>query len=99
MVSVLSPLTIPKESNQSQEDGKRLSQSGKKLRMSSPSLTASPAQIVQMKNDISRQAEKAKMQDLKCRQSHDIIVKVVCRYRAELFKISHKTKHVKFFAA
>ncbi|KAF8502878.1 hypothetical protein F5888DRAFT_1667860, partial [Russula emetica] len=89
MVSVLSPLTIPKESNQSQEDGKRLSQS----------VEEAQDEIVQMKNDISRQAEKAKMQDLKYRQSPDIIVKVVCRYRAELFKISHKTKHVKLFAA
>jgi hypothetical protein len=57
-------------------------------------------QIVQMKNDISRRAEKAKMQDLKYRQSPDIVVNVVCRYRAELFfKISRKTKLVKLFAA
>jgi hypothetical protein len=53
-----------------------------------------------MKNDISRRAEKAKLQDLKYRQSPDIVVKVVCRYRAELFfKISRKTKLVKLFAA
>jgi hypothetical protein len=40
------------------------------------------------------------MQDLKYRQSPDIVVKVVCRYRAELFfKISRKTKLVKLFAA
>lgn len=59
-----------------------------------------PTQIVQMKKDISRRAEKAKIQDLKYRQSPDIVVKVVCRYRAELFfKISRKTKLVKLFAA
>jgi hypothetical protein len=53
-----------------------------------------------MKNDISRRAEKAKLQDLKFRQSPDIVVKVVCRYRAELFfKISRKTKLTKLFAA
>jgi hypothetical protein len=53
-----------------------------------------------MKNDISRRAEKVKLQDLKYRQSPDIVVKVVCRYRAELFfKISRKTKLVKLFAA
>jgi hypothetical protein len=57
-------------------------------------------QIVQMKNDISRRAEKIKLQDLKYRQSPDIVVKVVCRYRAELFfKISRKTKLAKLFAA
>ena len=40
------------------------------------------------------------MQDLKYRQSPDIVVKVICRYRAELFfKISRKTKLVKLFAA
>lgn len=65
-----------------------------------PLSNAYPAQIVQMKNDISRRAEKAKMQDLKYRHSPDIVVKVVCRYRAELFfKISRKTKFVKLFAA
>jgi len=53
-----------------------------------------------MKNDISRRAEKAKLQDLKFRQSPDIVIKVVCRYRAELFfKISRKTKLAKLFAA
>jgi hypothetical protein len=53
-----------------------------------------------MKNDISRRAEKAKIQDLKFRQSPDIVVKVVCRYRAELFfKISRKTKLSKLFGA
>jgi hypothetical protein len=53
-----------------------------------------------MKNDISRRAEKAKLQDLKFRQSPDIVVKVVCRYRAELFfKISRKTKLTKLFSA
>ena len=53
-----------------------------------------------MKKDISRRAEKAKMQDLKFRQSPDIVVKVICRYRAELFfKISRKTKLVKLFSA
>jgi len=72
------------------EDGKRLSQS----------VEEAQDEIVQMKNDISRRAEKAKMQDLKYRQSPDIVVKVVCRYRAELFfKISRKTKFVKLFAA
>jgi hypothetical protein len=53
-----------------------------------------------MKSDISRRAEKAKLQDLKYRQSPDIVVKVICRYRAELFfKISRKTKLAKLFAA
>ena len=63
-------------------------------------LTRPLLKIVQMKDDISRRAEKAKLQDLKYRQSPDIVVKVICRYRAELFfKISRKTKLAKLFAA
>ncbi|KAI0297549.1 hypothetical protein B0F90DRAFT_1738042 [Multifurca ochricompacta] len=80
-----------------QKDNKRLREDGKRL---SQSVEEAQDEIVQMKNDISRRAEKAKMQDLKFRQSPDIVVKVVCRYRAELFfKISRKTKLVKLFAA
>lgn len=53
-----------------------------------------------MRNDITRRAEKVKIQDLKFRQSPDIVIKVVCRYRAELFfKISRKTKLAKLFGA
>ncbi|KAI9453573.1 hypothetical protein BJY52DRAFT_1225563 [Lactarius psammicola] len=79
-----------RESNHCQEDGKRLSLS----------VEEAQDEIVQMKNDISRRAEKAKIQDLKFRQSPDIVVKVICRYRAELFfKISRKTKLAKLFGA
>jgi len=80
-----------------QKDNKRLREDGKRL---SQSVEEAQDEIVQMKNDITRRAEKAKLQDLKYRQSPDIVVKVICRYRAELFfKISRKTKLVKLFAA
>lgn len=80
-----------------QKDNKRLREDGKRL---SQSVEEAQDEIVQMKNDISRRAEKAKIQDLKFRQSPDIVVKVVCRYRAELFfKISRKTKLSKLFGA
>jgi hypothetical protein len=53
-----------------------------------------------MKNDIAKRASKAKLQDTKYREMPDIVVKVVCRYRAELFfKISRKTKLSKLFNA
>lgn len=46
-----------------------------------------------MKTDFAKRADKAKLQDVKYREMPDIVVKVVCRYRAELFfKISRKTK-------
>lgn len=50
-------------------------------------------QLARMKNDFAKRADKAKLQDVKYRESPDVVVKVVCRYRAELFfKISRKTK-------
>lgn len=53
-----------------------------------------------MKNDMAKRVDKAKMQDMKYREMPDIVVKVVCRYRAELFfKISRKTKLSRLFNA
>ena len=46
-----------------------------------------------MKADFSKHSDKAKQRDTKYRETPDIVVKVNCRYRAELFfKISRKTK-------
>jgi hypothetical protein len=46
-----------------------------------------------MKVDLSKRTDKAKQKDTKYRETPDIVVKVNCRYRAELFfKISRKTK-------
>lgn len=46
-----------------------------------------------MKADLSKRTDKAKQKDAKYRETPDIVVKVNCRYRAELFfKISRKTK-------
>ena len=53
-----------------------------------------------MKNDMAKRVDKAKIQDIKFREMPDIVVKVVCRYRAELFfKISRKTKLCRLFDA
>jgi hypothetical protein len=53
-----------------------------------------------MKDDATKRADKAKIQDVKYREMPDIVVKVVCRYRAELFfKISRKTKLSRLFNA
>jgi hypothetical protein len=55
---------------------------------------------MQMKNDVAKRIEKAKQQDVKYRETPDIVIKVVCRYRAELFfKISRKTKLARLFNA
>lgn len=49
---------------------------------------------------MTKRADKAKIQDVKYREMPDIVVKVVCRYRAELFfKISRKTKLSRLFNA
>jgi len=53
-----------------------------------------------MKNDMAKRVERAKLQDIKYRDSPDIVVKVVCKYRAELyFKVSRKTKFSRLFYA
>jgi len=53
-----------------------------------------------MKNGMAKRVERAKLQDVKYRDSPDIVVKVVCKYRAELyFKISRKTKFSRLFSA
>lgn len=53
-----------------------------------------------MKKDMTKRAEKAKLQDTKFRDMPDIVVKVICRYREELFfRISRKTKLSKLFNA
>ena len=49
---------------------------------------------------MAKRAERAKIQDTKYREMPDIVVKVVCKYRAELFfKISRKTKLSRLFNA
>ena len=53
-----------------------------------------------MKNDMAKRVERTKLKDVKYRDSPDIVVKVVCKYRAELyFKISRKTKLSRLFHA
>jgi hypothetical protein len=53
-----------------------------------------------MKNDMAKRADRAKLQDAKFHEMPDIVVKVVCKYRAELFfKISRKTKLSRLFNA
>ena len=53
-----------------------------------------------MKHDMAKRVERAKLKDVKYRDSPDIVVKVVCKYRAELyFKISRKTKFSRLFHA
>ena len=53
-----------------------------------------------MKTDMAKRAERAKIQESKYREMPDIVVRVVCKYRAELyFKISRKTKLARLFNA
>ncbi|PPQ67918.1 hypothetical protein CVT25_000330 [Psilocybe cyanescens] len=73
-----------------QKDNKRLREDGKRL---AQSVEEAQEELMHMKNDFAKRADKAKQQDVKYREMPDIVVKVVCRYRAELFfKISRKTK-------
>lgn len=56
--------------------------------------------MMQMKEDLARRADKARLLDQKYREQPEIVVKVGCRYRAELFfKISRKTKMSRIMTA
>ncbi|KAG5342047.1 hypothetical protein C0989_005727 [Termitomyces sp. Mn162] len=80
-----------------QKDNKRLREDGKRL---AQSVEEAQEELLQMKNDLAKRADKAKLQDIKYREMPDIVVKVICRYRAELFfKISRKTKLSRLFEA
>ncbi|KAG6814156.1 hypothetical protein H0H92_002151 [Tricholoma furcatifolium] len=80
-----------------QKDNKRLREDGKRL---AQSVEEAQEELLQMKSDLAKRADKAKMQAIKYREMPDIVVKVVCRYRAELFfKISRKTKLSRLFEA
>jgi len=55
---------------------------------------------MQMKDDLAKRADRARELDQKYREQPEIVVKVVCRYRAELFfKISRKTKMSRIMTA
>ncbi|KAF9644664.1 hypothetical protein BDM02DRAFT_3174263 [Thelephora ganbajun] len=80
-----------------QKDNKRLREDSKRL---TQCVEDAQEEIIQMKNDVAKRVERAKLQDVKYRDSPDIVVKVVCKYRAELyFKISRKTKFSRLFHA
>ncbi|KAF9225498.1 hypothetical protein BS17DRAFT_751330 [Gyrodon lividus] len=80
-----------------QKDNKRLREDSKRL---ARCVEEAQEEIIQMKNDVAKRVDKAKMQDMKYRDVPDIVVKVICRYRAELFfKISRKTKLSRLFNA
>ncbi|CAL1694451.1 unnamed protein product [Somion occarium] len=80
-----------------QKDNKRLREDSKRL---THCVEEAQDEILQMKNDMAKRAERAKIQDAKYREMPDIVVKVVCKYRAELFfKISRKTKLSRLFNA
>ncbi|TCD71175.1 hypothetical protein EIP91_012124 [Steccherinum ochraceum] len=80
-----------------QKDNKRLREDSKRL---ASCVEEAQEEISQMKTDMARRAERVKIQDSKYREMPDIVVKVNCKYRAELFfKISRKTKLSRLFNA
>lgn len=56
--------------------------------------------LKQLKLEITKGKERVRQQEARVRELPDIVVKVVCKYRAELFfKISRKTKLSRLFTA
>ncbi|KAF8527571.1 hypothetical protein BU17DRAFT_39400 [Hysterangium stoloniferum] len=57
-------------------------------------------EVYNLKVEMERRADKVKKKEKKYQDSPDIVIKVVCKYRAELFfKISRKTKLSRLFNA
>ncbi|KAM5535838.1 hypothetical protein V8D89_010456 [Ganoderma adspersum] len=80
-----------------QKDNKKLREDSKRL---ATCVEEAQEEIMQMKTDMAKRAERAKVQESKYREMPDIVVRVVCKYRAELyFKISRKTKLARLFNA
>ncbi|KIY51309.1 hypothetical protein FISHEDRAFT_37381 [Fistulina hepatica ATCC 64428] len=80
-----------------QKDNKRLREDGKRL---AQCVEDAQDELLQMKSSLTKRTERAKAQDAKYASQPDIVVKVVCRYRAELFfKISRKIKLSRLFGA
>ncbi|PCH34229.1 hypothetical protein WOLCODRAFT_135578 [Wolfiporia cocos MD-104 SS10] len=80
-----------------QKDNKKLREDSKRL---AACVEEAQEEIMQMKNDMAKRAERAKIQETKYRETPDIVVRVHCKYRAELyFKISRKTKLSRLFNA
>ncbi|EPS96676.1 hypothetical protein FOMPIDRAFT_142758 [Fomitopsis schrenkii] len=80
-----------------QKDNKRLREDSKRLAVC---VEEAQEEILQMKNDMAKRAERAKIQETKYRETPNIVVRVHCKYRAELyFKISRKTKLAQLFSA
>ncbi|KAI0368847.1 hypothetical protein BV20DRAFT_997799 [Pilatotrama ljubarskyi] len=80
-----------------QKDNKKLREDSKRL---ATCVEEAQEEIMQMKSDMAKRAERAKIQESKYREMPDIVVRVVCKYRAELyFKISRKTKLSRLFNA
>ncbi|KAI5118264.1 hypothetical protein M0805_008198 [Coniferiporia weirii] len=81
-----------------------LTKDNKKLREEKQQLLQDVAkgleEIKQLSVEITKGKDKARQQEIKSRELPDIVVKVVCKYRAELFfKISRKTKLSRLFVA
>jgi hypothetical protein len=57
-------------------------------------------QIRQLKAEVSKKLQRTRAQDARARDGTDVVLKVVCRHRAELFfRIARKTKLTRLFAA
>ncbi|KAG8755208.1 hypothetical protein FRC14_004250 [Serendipita sp. 396] len=80
-----------------QKQNKDLREEAKRLKNS---LQQVELQLSHAKEDIQRRVDRDKKREKRYAEMPDIVIKVVCRYRAELFfKISRKTKLARLFSA
>ncbi|KZS93504.1 hypothetical protein SISNIDRAFT_84372 [Sistotremastrum niveocremeum HHB9708] len=95
---------LTKDKTKLENLGRELSKENRRLREDTRVLRVSVeearTEILALKTDMEKRVEKVKRQQKKFQDTPDIVVKVVCKYRAELlFKITRKTKFARLFNA
>ncbi|CAG7854013.1 SubName: Full=Uncharacterized protein {ECO:0000313/EMBL:CCA73262.1} [Serendipita indica DSM 11827] len=97
-------ICVPKLKSKTDAVVRDMQKQNKDLRDEAKRLKGSLQQVEQQlssaKDDLQKRMERDKKRDKRYSDMPDIVIKVVCRYRAELFfKISRKTKLARLFSA
>ncbi|KAG9040638.1 hypothetical protein FS842_002900 [Serendipita sp. 407] len=91
---------MQKQNKDLREEAKRLKNSLQQVELQVGQISSALSQLSHAKEDIQRRVDRDKKREKRYAEMPDIVIKVVCRYRAELFfKISRKTKLARLFSA
>lgn len=91
---------MQKQNKDLRDEAKRLKGSLQQVEQQVGQISSALSQLSSAKDDLQKRMERDKKRDKRYSDMPDIVIKVVCRYRAELFfKISRKTKLARLFSA